>query len=63
VRSSSRRVRPRPPRLATGQVELLDPVGLGGVPVPADFRATLVSTVYGGTSEIQRDIIGKTYGL
>ncbi|HWS36025.1 MAG TPA: acyl-CoA dehydrogenase, partial [Actinoplanes sp.] len=26
-------------------------------------RATLVSTVYGGTSEIQRDIIGKTYGL
>ena len=26
-------------------------------------RSTLVSTVYGGTSEIQRDIIGKTYGL
>ncbi|MFC7529659.1 acyl-CoA dehydrogenase family protein [Actinoplanes sp. GCM10030250] len=26
-------------------------------------RATLVSTIYGGTSEIQRDIIGKTYGL
>jgi len=26
-------------------------------------RATLISTVYGGTSEIQRDIIGKTYGL
>jgi isovaleryl-CoA dehydrogenase len=26
-------------------------------------RATLVSTVYGGISEIQRDIIGKTYGL
>ncbi|HYF24709.1 MAG TPA: acyl-CoA dehydrogenase family protein [Baekduia sp.] len=26
-------------------------------------RTTLVSTVYGGTSEIQRDIIGKTYGL
>ncbi|MDP9796600.1 alkylation response protein AidB-like acyl-CoA dehydrogenase [Catenuloplanes nepalensis] len=26
-------------------------------------RAALVSTVYGGTSEIQRDIIGKTYGL
>ncbi|GAA3366898.1 acyl-CoA dehydrogenase family protein [Saccharopolyspora gregorii] len=24
---------------------------------------TVVSTVYGGTSEIQRDIIGKTYGL
>ncbi|MFI8193824.1 acyl-CoA dehydrogenase family protein [Streptomyces sp. NPDC085946] len=27
------------------------------------FRSTVVSTVYGGTSEIQRDIIGKTYGL
>ncbi|MFE5210963.1 acyl-CoA dehydrogenase family protein [Streptomyces sp. NPDC056600] len=27
------------------------------------LRQTVVSTVYGGTSEIQRDIIGKTYGL
>ena len=27
------------------------------------LRAAVVSTVYGGTSEIQRDIIGKTYGL
>jgi alkylation response protein AidB-like acyl-CoA dehydrogenase len=27
------------------------------------LRTTVVSTVYGGTSEIQRDIIGKTYGL
>jgi alkylation response protein AidB-like acyl-CoA dehydrogenase len=27
------------------------------------LRATVVSTVYGGTSEIQRDIIGKIYGL
>lgn len=27
------------------------------------LRASVVSTVYGGTSEIQRDIIGKTYGL
>ena len=26
-------------------------------------RTTLVSTVYGGTSEIQREIISKTYGL
>jgi alkylation response protein AidB-like acyl-CoA dehydrogenase len=26
-------------------------------------RATLVTTIYGGTSEIQRDIIGKTLGL
>ena len=26
-------------------------------------RRTIVSTVYGGTNEIQRDIIGKTYGL
>jgi hypothetical protein len=26
-------------------------------------RATLVSTIYGGTSEIQRDIVAKTYGL
>ena len=26
-------------------------------------RTTLVGTIYGGTSEIQRDIIGKTYGL
>ncbi|OQR65651.1 acyl-CoA dehydrogenase [Streptomyces maremycinicus] len=27
------------------------------------LRAAIVSTVYGGTSEIQRDVIGKTYGL
>ena len=27
------------------------------------LRSTVVSTVYGGTSELQRDIIGKTYGL
>ncbi len=27
------------------------------------LRSSVVSTVYGGTSEIQRDIIGKTYGL
>lgn len=27
------------------------------------LRQTVASTVYGGTSEIQRDIIGKTYGL
>lgn len=27
------------------------------------LRATIISTVYGGTSEIQRDIICKTYGL
>jgi len=26
-------------------------------------RSTLVSTIYGGTSEIQRDIIGRTFGL
>jgi isovaleryl-CoA dehydrogenase len=26
-------------------------------------RVTLVSTIYGGTNEIQRDIIGKTFGL
>ena len=26
-------------------------------------RGSVVSTVYGGTNEIQRDIIGKTYGL
>lgn len=26
-------------------------------------RSTIVSTIYGGTNEIQRDIIGKTYGL
>jgi isovaleryl-CoA dehydrogenase len=27
------------------------------------LRSTVVSTVYGGASEIQREIIGKTYGL
>jgi alkylation response protein AidB-like acyl-CoA dehydrogenase len=27
------------------------------------LRAAVVSTVYGGTSEIQRDVIGRTYGL
>ena len=26
-------------------------------------RTTLVSTIYGGTSEIQREIVAKTYGL
>jgi alkylation response protein AidB-like acyl-CoA dehydrogenase len=26
-------------------------------------RATMVSTIYGGTSEIQRNIIAKTLGL
>ena len=26
-------------------------------------RKTLVASIYGGTNEIQRDIIGKTYGL
>src|SRR6201999_4286975 len=26
-------------------------------------RSTLVSTIYGGTSEIQREVIAKTYGL
>jgi len=26
-------------------------------------RRTIVSTIYGGTNEIQRDIIGKTFGL
>ena len=26
-------------------------------------RTTLASTIYGGASEVQRDIIGKTYGL
>lgn len=27
------------------------------------LRVAVVSTVYGGTSEIQRDVIGKTFGL
>jgi alkylation response protein AidB-like acyl-CoA dehydrogenase len=26
-------------------------------------RSALVSTIYGGTSEIQRNIIAKTFGL
>jgi isovaleryl-CoA dehydrogenase len=26
-------------------------------------RATVVSTIFAGTSEIQREIISKTYGL
>ncbi|WP_019201570.1 acyl-CoA dehydrogenase family protein [Tsukamurella sp. 1534] len=29
----------------------------------AIMRGAIISTVYGGTNEIQRDIIGKTYGL
>lgn len=42
---------------------------MGGYGYAAEFdmekhvRATLVSSIYGGTNEIQRDIIGKTYGL
>ena len=27
------------------------------------LRIALATTIYGGTSEIQRDIIAKTYGL
>ena len=27
------------------------------------LRQAVVSSIYGGTNEIQRDIIGKTYGL
>jgi alkylation response protein AidB-like acyl-CoA dehydrogenase len=27
------------------------------------LRTVVISTVYAGTSEIQREIIGKTYGL
>ena len=27
------------------------------------MRGAIISTVFGGTNEIQRDIIGKTYGL
>ncbi|CAM02748.1 alkylation response protein AidB-like acyl-CoA dehydrogenase [Saccharopolyspora erythraea NRRL 2338] len=42
---------------------------MGGYGYATDYgmesllRSTVVSTVYGGTSEIQRDIIGKSYGL
>ena len=32
-------------------------------PMERHVRTTLVSTIYGGTSEIQREIIAKTYGL
>jgi alkylation response protein AidB-like acyl-CoA dehydrogenase len=32
-------------------------------PMERYVRTTLVSTIYGGTSEIQREIIAKTYGL
>lgn len=42
---------------------------MGGAGYAAEYdmgrllRASLVSTIYGGTSEIQRDIIARTYGL
>jgi alkylation response protein AidB-like acyl-CoA dehydrogenase len=29
----------------------------------ANLRMTIISTVYGGTSEVQREIIGRTFGL
>jgi alkylation response protein AidB-like acyl-CoA dehydrogenase len=32
-------------------------------PMESYLRHAVISTVYGGTSEVQRDIIGKTYGL
>ena len=41
-----------------GRLRLCDRVRHG-----VTLRATIISTVYGGTSEIQRDIICKTYGL
>lgn len=31
--------------------------------IECHLRSAVVSTVYGGTSEIQRDIIGRSYGL
>ena len=42
---------------------------MGGYGYPCEYdmerlvRSTLVSTIYGGTSEIQRGIIAKTLGL
>jgi alkylation response protein AidB-like acyl-CoA dehydrogenase len=42
---------------------------MGGYGYSAEYdmerlvRTSLVSTIYGGTSEIQRNIIAKTYGL
>jgi alkylation response protein AidB-like acyl-CoA dehydrogenase len=32
-------------------------------PMESHLRRSIISTVYGGTSEIQRDIIGRTFGL
>ena len=61
-------------RLADLATELSKAVALEGMQVlggygyateyemEAHLRATVVSTVYGGTSEVQRDIIGKTCG-
>ena len=48
-------------------VEGLQMMGRNGYSSEYDMerlvRATLVSTIYGGTSEIQRNIIAKTLGL
>lgn len=51
------------------QVALAGMQMMGGYGYATEFdmerhvRATLVATIFGGTSEIQRDIIGKTFGL
>jgi alkylation response protein AidB-like acyl-CoA dehydrogenase len=53
----------------TKQVALAGMQMMGGYGYAREFdmekhvRGALVSTILGGTSEIQRDIIGKTYGL
>jgi alkylation response protein AidB-like acyl-CoA dehydrogenase len=50
------------------QVALAGMQMIGGYGYAREFdmekvRSALVCTILGGTSEIQRDIIGKTYGL
>ncbi|MEE3920688.1 acyl-CoA dehydrogenase family protein [Micromonospora sp. BRA006-A] len=59
----------RPPRRPGRRVALDAMQMMGGYGYTTEFdmerlvRSAIVSTVYGGASEIQREIIAKTYGL
>ena len=63
------RCRPPPPAYEIGSVALEGVQIMGGYgyateyPMERHLRTAVVTTIYGGTSEIQKNIIAKTLGL